>query len=150
MEPNWAQVVAAIAAIVGAVASSVIAVTAICALSNWQRTLKHERADECLSAARDLEGAVGKYVDLSAKDGNPDQRANRRAAYDGMWASRRNFDKAFAVARRYHKLPDDLPNKTFETLKKFNLDTLGDENQSIKAEMEKLLVSTTVKLGSGK
>jgi hypothetical protein len=117
---------------------------------NWQRTLKHQRADECLSAARYLEGAVGKYVDLSAKDGGPDQRAIRSAAYDGMWASRRNFDKAFAVARRYHKLPDDLPNKTFETLKKFNLNTFGGENQSIKAEMEKLLASVTEKLCSVK
>jgi hypothetical protein len=79
-----------------------------------------------------------------------DQRANRSAAYDGMWASRRNFDKAFAVARRYHKLPDDLPNKTFETLKKFNLNTFRGENQSIKAEMEKLLASVTEKLCSVK
>jgi hypothetical protein len=46
--------------------------------------------------------------------------------------------------------PDDLPNKTFETLKKFNLNTFGGENQSIKAEMEKLLASVTEKLCSVK
>jgi hypothetical protein len=98
-----------------------IATTGAWALVQWKNTLQNQRADECVSAARDLSGAVGRCVTL--KSIKPQQywvpTQEMWHAYDQVWASWRRFDQAFALALSYYKhlpksIPGEITNKLYD------------------------------------
>jgi hypothetical protein len=113
-DPNWAD-------IMSAVGTLAIATTGAWALLQWKNTLQNQRADECVSAARDLSGDVGRCVTL--KSNKPQQywvsTQEMWHAYDQEWASWRRFDQAFALALRYYKhlpksIPGEITNKLYD------------------------------------
>jgi hypothetical protein len=113
-DPNWADIMSAIGTLA-------IATTGAWALLQWKNTLQNQRADECVSAARDLSGAVGRCVTL--KSIKPQQywvsTKEMWHAYNQVWASWRRFDQAFALALRYYKhlpksIPGEIANKLYD------------------------------------
>jgi|SRR4051812_44043484 hypothetical protein len=115
-DPNWAEVAIAIATIV-------LALTGIFALSGWRSVRKSQRTDECVSAGHALAGAIGRCMSLKRAppkaNWNPEQDVWR--AYDLVWSSWRRFDEAFSAVRRYYRekklppgIPEDIKRKLYE------------------------------------
>ena len=142
-DPNWADIMSAFGTLA-------IATTGAWALLQWKNTLQNQRADECVSAARELSGAVGRCVTL--KSNKPQQywvsTQEMWHAYDQVWASWRRFDQAFALALRYYKhlpksIPGEITNKLydFEAVLRHDLSAEHVKQQAdeIKRNIEKLL-----------
>lgn len=97
-----------ISSIVTAVAAVATAIIAYCAAQSWRRGLENQRADECISAARDVRSAIDRCFNFAENDSSPSELG---AAVDGAWNSWRRLDQAYAVALRYRAdLPDALPD----------------------------------------
>jgi len=103
--PNWAEVWTAYGTWATAIATLILAGIGWRGLAQWKRSLENQRADECISAARHLEGAIGRLVTLKSKRPEPgyDPQPAAWRAYSLAWESWRQFNQAFAVARRYHE-----------------------------------------------
>jgi hypothetical protein len=101
---NWT----AIAGVVGSVAPLATILIAYRALGSWKRTLQNQRVDECISATFSFKGSVDRYIAVK-------RRARGGAiheVFDQLWASFRDFGRAYTVACRYHpELYQDAPFK---------------------------------------
>jgi hypothetical protein len=92
-----------ISEIVGSIAPLVTIYIAYRALGIWRRTLHHQRIDECISAAVDLEGLVGRLVTVKNSGGS----GTSTEASGQMWAGWLRLNRAYFVARRYCEPPLD-------------------------------------------
>ncbi|MBV9219425.1 MAG: hypothetical protein JOY94_08415 [Methylobacteriaceae bacterium] len=111
--PNWAEVVAALAAVV-------TALTAMWAANTWLYTIKSQRADDCLSAAHAWRTAINRCLSLKERlegkredaEGSGTSIGDVWSAYDRAWECWDRFNQAFVVARRYRKdLDVDEPTR---------------------------------------
>jgi hypothetical protein len=98
---TWIKGIATIAPIISAVAACVVAAMAINAARIWRLTLRQQRADECMSAARDLSAAVDHFMRVKIKE-NLTHVGTVIAAYEETLASWRRFDRTFGTACRYY------------------------------------------------
>jgi hypothetical protein len=105
---DWTKV----APVVGSIAPVTTISIALYTVKQWKRTLRRQKSDECISAARYLRGAVGRYVSIKSRLGR-DEDANRE-----MWDGLRAFDQAYVVAQWYHKktLTEKMLDKVFSTV----------------------------------
>jgi hypothetical protein len=117
-DPAWTDIATAVGTIVAAVATCATAAIAAYAAVTWKDTLKNQRADECISAAR--VGALGRCLSIKEQR-NLDMPPVWRA-HDELRASWRRFDQAFYATRRYQP---NL-NKDVSFLVARQLDILGD------------------------
>lgn len=81
-------------------APAVTVAIAFWAANTWQRTLRNQRADECLGAIFELRAAIEDCHAL-AWEINDDDKIND-AILGVRKTSWRRFDQAYAVARRYY------------------------------------------------
>jgi hypothetical protein len=109
-DANWAEVLAARAEVVSAIAVSTTTLVAFYAAFTWRHSLKHQRADECVAAGRGLIGSINRCLSVKSEHNLTEMQAVWQA-YDDVWASWRRFDQAFHAARRYYKskLGEDMP-----------------------------------------
>jgi hypothetical protein len=121
-DPTWTETATAWATIVAAGGTCATALIALYAALTWKYTLKNQRADECVSAARGVVGAVGRCLRTKTKE-NLTNMAPVWHAYDEVWESWRRFDQAYSAARRYH--PEKLSNNIAGEIAR-QLDNLGD------------------------
>jgi hypothetical protein len=98
--------VTAIATCIGAGATLVLAVAAICALKDWKNTLKNERLDDCAGAYVDFNAAIGRYRATESEQ--------RGRAYDKMWDARTRLNVAVYRARRHYNPLRDIPIQTID------------------------------------
>jgi hypothetical protein len=76
-DPQW----------ISAVAACIAAGAAAYAAFTWKMTLREQRADDCIGAARGLSGALGRCISL--KNAEAELRSSEQIwrAYDQVWAS---------------------------------------------------------------
>jgi hypothetical protein len=111
-DPSWTDITTAIGTAVTAVGTLVLAAAAVLALTSWE--LANQRAEECVSAGRDLQGAIGRFISLRGKTDKADDASR------AMWDSSRRFDQAFTAARRYHRtLKESTAREIMEILTEF-------------------------------
>jgi hypothetical protein len=105
----------AIATGVLAVATIALVIVAWRGLAAWRETLRHDRIDGTVSAARDLEGELGRAID--AKAHHRDEPFIR-----DLWDAWRRFDRTFYVVRRYHhELSPNLSADVAEQIRQLGL-----------------------------
>src|SRR5262249_26790659 len=99
-DPNWTEALTASGTAVTAVLTLALVVIAGLALKDWRKSLENQRADECVSAIRDLLGAIGRCLSLKKSKPMPhwDPEHAMWQAHTDMWAAWRRFDRAFFVA----------------------------------------------------
>lgn len=87
------------------------------AATTWRKSLMNQRADDCISAAHEMEAAIDRCLSLFWEQRGLiptyDRSQELARRYDEVWkVSWRRFDQAYAVARRYHPtLPREVPRK---------------------------------------
>jgi hypothetical protein len=88
----------------------------------WHKTLKTQRADECIGAIHEMCAAVNRCFALKEK--TRVSQDNLWKAYDAAWVvSWRRFEESYIVARRYYqRLPRNIPSEIEKIL--FELETL--------------------------
>jgi len=107
------ETIAAAAESASAVFTLLTAMIAFYAARSWRQTLKNDRIDEGISAARDLRGAVNRCRSLITVH----VRDQIWPAYRQTWESWRRLDKALAVLRRYDtKLDVHMSDKISQVL----------------------------------
>lgn len=80
-------------------------------IKNWQRQLAGQAADKCVAAAKNLEGAYGRYVSVA-------KLKTSYVAYDQLWQAWRQLSMEYAVARRhYPDLNKDVPDALEDRLR---------------------------------
>jgi hypothetical protein len=114
-DPSWTDITTAVGTGVIALGTIALAGAAIAALTGWKSALKSQRADECVSAARDLIGSLNSCLRIKAEE-NLTHMDRVWGAYDRLWVSWRRFDQAFSPARRYHptlatSIPRDIAHQ---------------------------------------
>jgi hypothetical protein len=147
--PNWAEKWTAYGTVAGAIFTLLLVIAAFCALRGWRNTLENERADECVSAIRDLSGTIGRCVSL--KEGRPQDNFHFETE---LWDAWRRFDRAFAVAYRYHNktlgksTSADVKNKLY-ALASFlhkNWSDVKTDGMKVQREIDNLLERAQKKL----
>jgi hypothetical protein len=110
-QPNWTEVWTAYGTVATAFVSFGLGVIGVFGLRQWKVTLRSQRVDECVSAARDLEGAIGRVISLKCGTPNGQYSPDRAAwdAYTPMWDSWRRFNQAFTIMYRYNGFSTDIP-----------------------------------------
>ena len=91
-------------------------VVAIWATYAWRRTLRNQRADDCISAAREMYAAIEYVIRLKL---HSEDEKRLEDAYNRAWeTSWRRFDAAYTVAQRWYgkKLPAGTPARMFNLL----------------------------------
>jgi hypothetical protein len=112
----WGTIISAVAACIAAIAATYAAYLARGAANTWRLTLKEERADDCIGAARELAGTIGRCIALKGAEAELKGTEKIWTAYDQMWDSYVRFQQKFSAARRYHNLPEDLPKRVYDQL----------------------------------
>jgi hypothetical protein len=106
MDASWvsayAGVVQALFAALAFAAAAYAAKVARDAARSWNHTLQNERLDKSLLASRDLRAAFGRCLSLREQDRGSPPGSVYAAAHSELWQGWREFDKRFAVARRYY------------------------------------------------
>jgi len=126
----------------------------------YLRALRHNRIDECLAAALDFEGELGRSISLKERkdiNGRPIPDQIIWDSYDDVWRSLRTFKKTLIVARRYNKnlqekIIDDLANSLRSLIEPFQVkwsenDAFHTKAIEIKKDAERKVHAITVNLG---
>lgn len=148
-DPSWTDMTTAIGTGVIAFGTVALAVAAFAALTGWKSALKSQRADECVSAARELVGSLNSCLRIKT-EANLTHMDRILAAYERLWGSWRRFDQAYSPARRYHPhLPKNIPADAARQLNNLrdllhanwgSADSVGSEGgEQVRKQIEELL-----------